>query len=77
VVGVQHENAVHGARENGVTFVFLAWHRKAHADEIAGVVEFVLWIDERLADRIFVGHRGECRHFRDHADGCDHALVGI
>ena len=34
-------------------------------------------IHERLADRIFVGHRRERRHLRDHADRGDHALGRI
>jgi hypothetical protein len=40
------------------------------------VVEVVLRINERLADRVLVGHGGERRHLGDHADRGDHALVG-
>ena len=77
VVGVQDEDAVHRARQHRVRLVLLARHREAHAQEVRGVVEVVLRIDERLADRILVGHRGERRHLRDHADRRDHALVRI
>ena len=42
-----------------------------------GVIEIVLRINERLADRIFVRHGRQRRHFRDHADRGDHALVRI
>jgi hypothetical protein len=42
---------------------------EAHMQEIGRVFQFVPWIDERLAKRIFIGHRREGWHFRDHADG--------
>ena len=77
VVGVQDEDAVHGAGEHRIGLVFLARHREAHAQEVRGVVERVLRINEGLADRIFVGHRRQRRHFGDHADRGDHALVRI
>jgi hypothetical protein len=77
VVGVQDEDAVHGARQHRIDFVILRRHRVTHAQEIRSVVEFVLGIDERLADRIFVGHGGQCRHFRDHAQRGDHALMRV
>ena len=77
MVGVQDEDAIHGARQHRVRLVFLGRHRVAHAQEIGRIVEFVLRINERLADRIFVGHGGQRRHFRDHADRRDHALMRI
>ena len=77
MVGVQDEDAVHRARQHRVRLVLLGRHRVAHAQEIGGVVEIVLRIDERLADRIFVGHGGERRHLGDHADRGDHALMRI
>ncbi len=77
MVGVQDEDAVHGARQHRVGLVVLGRHREAHAQEVRGVVELVLRIDERLADRIFVGHGGQRRHLRDHADRRDHALMRI
>ena len=77
VIGVQSENAVHGARQHRIGLIVLARHRKAHAQEVRGVIERVLRIDEGLADRIFVRHRGQRRHFGDHADRGDHALGRI
>ena len=77
MVGVQDEDAVHGAGQHRIGLVVLARHRKAHAQEVLGVVEIVLRINERLADRIFVGHRRERRHLGDHADRGDHALGRI
>src|SRR6188474_1136265 len=52
-------------------------HRKAHAQKVGRVVELVLGIDERLADRIFVGHCRHRRHLGDHADRSDHPLGWI
>ena len=77
MIGMQDEDAVERAREHRVDLVFLARHREAHAQEVRRVVEVVLRIDEGLADRIFVGHRGERRHLRDHAHRGDHALMRI
>ena len=77
MVGVQDEDAVERARQDRIDLVVLARHREAHAQEIAGVVEVVLRIDERLADRIFVRHRGERRQLGDHADRGDLALHRI
>ena len=77
VIGVQDEDAVHGARQHRIGLVVLGRHRKAHAQEIGRVVEIVLGINERLADRILVGHGGERRHLGDHADRGDHALMRI
>ena len=77
VIGVQGENAVHGAGQHRIGLVLLARHRKAHAQEVRGVIELVVRIHERLADRIFVGHRRQRRHFGDHADRGDHPLRRI
>ena len=77
MVGMQDEDAIHRARQDRVRLVFLGRHRVAHAQEIGGVVEIVLRIHEGLADRIFVRHCGEGRHFCDHADRSDHALMRI
>ena len=77
MIGVQGEDAVHGAGQHRIGLVFFARHREAHAQEVRGVIELVVRIDERLADRIFVRHRGQRRHFGDHADRGDHALGRI
>ena len=77
VVGVQDEDLVERAREHRIDLVLLARHRKAHPHEVRGVVEIVLRIDERLADRVLVGHRRQRRHLGDHAHRGDHALVRI
>ena len=77
VIGVQDEDALHGARQHRIDLVFLARHGKAHVQEVGGVVQLVLRINERLADVVFVGHRGDGRHLGDQAHGSDHPLVLI
>ncbi len=77
MVGMQSKNAVHGARQHRIGLVLLARHGEAHVQEVRRVIEIVLRIDERLADRIFVGHGGQRRHLGDHADRGDHALGRI
>ena len=77
MVGMQDEDAIHGARQDRICLVVLARHCKAHAQKVGGVVEIVPRINERLADMIFIGHGGERRHLGDHADRGDHALMRI
>ena len=77
MVGVEDEDAIHGARKHRVHPVFLAGHSEAHAQEIRGVVERIQWVNERLAGVILERHRGDRRHLRDQAEARDHALVRI
>src|SRR5690242_18263171 len=65
---MKNKELPHGIGERGVDLVFLAWHRKAHMQEIRRVFQLVPWIDEWLTDRIFVRHGSERRHFRNQAD---------
>ena len=60
-----------------VDLVFLARHREHHVEEVRGVIELVPRIDEGLADGIFIGHRGDGRHLRDHAERGNVALDWI
>jgi hypothetical protein len=46
-------------------------------EEILGVSEVVSRIYERLAERIFVGHRGDRRHLRDQPMRSDHPMLRI
>ena len=52
MVSVQNKDAAHGARQHGIDLVFLARHREAHMQKVGRKIEVVLWIDERLTDRI-------------------------
>ena len=56
VVGVQGEDAVHGALEHRVDHIGLAGGAKHHAQEIARVGQVVLGVQERLADAV-IRHR--------------------
>ena len=77
MIGMQNEDAPHGARQHGVDLVFLARHREAHMQKVGRVIELVLRIDEGLPDRVFVGHGGDGRHLGDHAHARHLALLGI
>jgi hypothetical protein len=77
MVGMENEDPVHGARQNGIDHIFLARDGEAHAQEVRRVVEIVLRIHEGLADVIFERHGGDGRHLGDHAQAGDHALVRI
>jgi hypothetical protein len=57
--------------------VLLARHREHHVQEVLGIFEIVARIDEGLADRVLVGHRGDGWHLRDQTIRRDHALVRI
>jgi hypothetical protein len=39
MVGMQDEDALHGARQHRVHLVVLARHREAHMQEVGGVVQ--------------------------------------
>ena len=41
MIGMQDEDAVHGAREDRIDLVFLARHREAHMQEVRRVFELV------------------------------------
>ena len=57
-----------------VDLVGLARHREHHVQEVLGVAQVVARIDERLADRIFVAHRGDGRDLGDDPVGRDLAV---
>src|SRR3546814_10425403 len=67
MVGMQDEDQVECLGDDRVDLVFLGRDGEAHAQEIRRIVEFVARIDEGLAGRILVGHRGDRRHLRDQA----------
>ena len=65
MVGMEDEDPLHRALDDRVDLIGLGRDAEGHAQEIAGVAEVVLGEDERLADRIFIRHRGERRHLGD------------
>src|SRR4029078_10496135 len=74
MVSVKDKKLSHGFGEGGGDVVSPPWHRKAHMQKIRRVFQLVLWINERLADGIFVSHCSEGRHFCYHVDTCHLAL---
>ncbi len=77
MVCMEDEDAIHGTGQNRVHLVLLAGYGEAHVQEVGGVIEIVLRINEGLADMVLVGHGGDRRHLGDHAQRSDHALVRI
>ena len=77
VVGVKDENPVHRLRQDRVDLVFLARHREGHVQEVLGIAQRVLRIDEGLAVRVFVGHGADRRQLGDQPVRGDHPLVRI
>jgi len=67
MVGMQDKDAVQRARQHRIRHILFGRHAEHHVHEIFRVTEFVLRIHERRADVIFVRHRGDGRHFRQHA----------
>jgi hypothetical protein len=76
VIGVKDEDAVHRLFDRRDHFVFLGRNTEGHAQEIAGVGQLVVRIDERLADRILVRHRRDRRHLGNQAVRADLAVLG-
>jgi hypothetical protein len=52
VIGIENEDLIDRAGKDRIDFIILAGHREAHVQEIRGIIELVLWINERLAKRI-------------------------
>ena len=69
MIGVQDENALHGAREHGIGLVLLARRAEHHVEEIVDIGEPILGVHERLAQVVLVGHRGDRRQLRNQAEG--------
>ena len=76
VVSVKDKELSHGAGESGSTSYPSLGTAKHICKKFAEYFSSFL-IDERLADGIFVSHRGNGRHFPDHADTCHLTLRWI
>src|SRR3546814_10258520 len=50
VVGVQDEDAVHGARQHRADLVFLAGHREHHVQEVLGIAQVVARSEEHTSE---------------------------
>ena len=77
VIGVEDEDPPHRILDDRIDLIGLGRDAEGHPEEIAGVGEVVLRVHERLADRIFIGHRRDRRHLGDQPVRGDHPLLGI
>ncbi len=77
MVGVEDEEDVEGAGEDGVGLEPGLGHLPEHGEEVGDEVERVVRVDERHAHAEPVGGRGQGRHFGDEADDLLVAGLGI
>ena len=77
VVGVQDEEHVEGLDQSRVGLELLLAHLEEHREEVGGVAEVVVGVDERLALRVAERPRAEGRHLRDHAHDLHVAVVRV
>ena len=77
MIRMQRENPVHRAGKDRVHMIGFRRHGETHMQEIRRIIQIIARIDERLANRIFIGHRGNRRHLGDQADRCHLALVFV
>ena len=77
MVGVQDEDAIHGALDHGIDDIVFARRAKHHAQEVARVAQLVARVHIGLALAVFVGHGDQRRHFGNQADGRNFAVAGV
>ena len=77
MIGMQREDAVHGARQDRIDSVGLGRHREAHMQEVGRIGQVVARINEGLADRVLVGHGRNGRHLGDQPQRSGFALDRI
>src|SRR5690606_36348407 len=68
VICMQDEDTVQSALNHFVDLVVFARGSEHHAQEVAGVGQIILGIDEGLSQRILVRHRNQSRQLGDQAD---------
>ena len=77
VVGVQDEQHVQGAHDQGVGLVGGGGHAERQAQEVLGEGLGVVWVEERLADGLLVGVGRDRGQLGQEPNGRDVHLVGI
>ena len=77
VVRMEYEQQIERLRRDRIDLVGLARHGEEHVQQVAAVVEIVARIDERLAERVLVGRRGDRRNLGDDAVSEDLALPRV
>ena len=75
MIGMENKNCIQRFGENRIDLVLLTRNREAHVHEIFGVAYVIAWINEGLADGIFIRHRGDRRHLRDQSVRCNDPLA--
>jgi hypothetical protein len=77
VVGVQDEQHVERLDQPLVGLELLLAHLEQHREEVRGVAELVVGVDERLALRVPERPGAERRHLGDHPDDLHVPVVGV
>ena len=77
VVGVQDEQHVEGLDQALVGLEALLAHLEQHREEVGGVAELVVGVDERLALGVAERPGAQRRHLRDHPHDLHVAVVGV
>ena len=74
---MQHHDPVKRLGDDRVWDIIFAGYGKAHVQKVGGIIEAVFRVNERLANRILIGHRCNGRQLGDHPDGGNFALPRI
>ncbi len=77
VVGVQDEQDVEGLDQPGVGLELALAHLEEHPEEVLGVGQVVVRVDERLALGVPEGPRAERRHLGDQPHDLHVTVVGV
>ena len=77
MISMENENPVHRTFDHRIDFIRFCRHTEGHAEEVAGIGQAVVRIDEGLADRIFIGPGGNRRHFGDQTMAGNHPMRRI
>ena len=75
MVCVQDQDAIHCAFQHRVHHVFFTRGCEHHVQEVTGVGQVVTWVNERLAQGIFITHGRHGRHFGQQAERGDLAVT--
>ncbi len=77
MIGVQDQDAVHGAFQHRIDLILLTRRREHHVQEVARVGEIVARINKRLSDGIFVTHCRYGWHLGQQTEGGDLTVARI
>ena len=77
VIGVQHEDAVHGAGQHRIDRFDLCRRVEHHVQEVFRVAQLVVGVHQRLTHGILVDHGGDGRHLGDQANGRDFTVLRV